>query len=581
MLNGSEVDSIKGKHVNVVYTTPEILYCRPLQTGAGGLGVVAGSFMEEVENGFSRHGITAIAISTFPTHGYQKQYATHVDGRWQMATRYERSDCEHLLKDTGLRVKLILAGKPCHVAVKIACERERIHTALLFLDTNIPENTPEYRIITAVLYGEGHATAHFDEQKKPWRNIAWLRILQAAVLGIGSYQLLKMLGITYDKIHLNESHPVFFLINQIGEYILEDRKNYTEALNMVRDRAVFTNHTVLESGNKWYSFADVQSICGEYLGFSHEILTELCGGSQPSISMTDLALKLVGRGNANGVSVHHADIANKIWPGYDIIPITNGTSDCYVHSACMGITHPQDIPELKRFLKMETLRVLKDNAHEAGYEITITEKQLTEAVLIAWARRCQLYKRPGMVWHPKELDGVVRTLLEWGYIAIAWGGYVHPDDGEMVHNWNRYWQRFVALPNTIPVFNYRMELMMLLKAGAQVWLNTPIYGNEACGTSWMSAMRNFALVISIPDGGIREATRFIPFGTEETGNWHTQYEKDATEMWQTIVQKTMSLRENDPRLLRFLFDANQEAKEKFSAKRMVDDYITKLYKFKR
>jgi starch phosphorylase len=571
------LDSFKGKKFNIVYNTPEILYHAPLQTGAGGLGVVAGSFMQEVEDNFSTHGITALAISTFPTYGYQKQYVNHEAGNGAFMTmRYEKFRHPHLVEDTGLRIRLELAEKPCFVAVRIACERERKHTALLFLDTDIPENTLDYRMITPVLYGEGNATAFFDDEGKPWRNISWLRILQAAVLGLGSYQLLKMLGVTYDKMHLNESHPVFFLINQLGDYMSEGA-DFTTALLRIQDTAVFTNHTLLESGNKWYSAAEVHEICKWYPGFSHDILRNLCGNSYPNFSMTDVALRLVGRGNVNGVSVHHAEIADKQWPGYDIFPVTNGISDQYVHPACNSVVRAEQIPELKQWLKIEALRKLAENAKEAGYVVTVTEEQIANAVFVVWARRCQLYKRPGMLWHSKEL-ALAKTLLTWGHIAIAWGGYVHPDDTEMINDWNRCWQRFRNFPNTIPIFNYRMDLMMLLKAGAQIWLNTPVFGNEACGTSWMSAMRNFALTASIPDGGIREALHYVKFGSEEDGNWHAQYEKDARHMWQTIISKSVKLQENDPVTLNFLFDACEEAKEKFSAERMVTDYIKKLYR---
>lgn len=570
--------SIASGHFDIVYITPEILFHPPLQTGAGGLGVVAGSFMKEVEDNYAKHGVRVLAISIFPSHGYQKQYVDRGNGNGGfMSTAYEMSPYPHLVKDTGLRLTLELAGKPCHVAIRVACEKERLHTALLFLDTDIPENTPEHRMITPILYGEGNATAFFDQEGKPWGNIAWLRLLQAAVLGLGSRQLLKMLGVTYDKAHLNESHPVFFLINQLGEY-MQGGADFTTALLRVHDTAVFTNHTLLESGNKWYSVSDVHAICKYYPGFSVDDLRKLCGDQYPNLSMTDSALKLVGRGNVNGVSVHHAGIADKQWPGYDIFPITNGVSDQYIHPACLNIERPSQIPELKRFLKVEALQKLVLNAREAGTEVSVSEEQLLKAVFVVWARRCQLYKRPGMLWHTEELS-LAKTLLEWGHIAIAWGGYVHPDDTEMMNDWNRCWQRFRDFPNTIPVFNYRMDLMMLLKAGAQIWLNTPVYGNEACGTSWMSAMLNYALTISIPDGGIREAKYFIPFGSEEEGNWHKQYKNDARKMWQTIVEKTIKLRENDPATLDFLFNASLDAREMFSAERMVTDYIQKLYRF--
>lgn len=144
-----------------------------------------------------------------------------------------------------------------------------------------------------------------------------------------------------------------------------------------------------------------------------------------------------------------------------------------------------------------------------------------------------------------------------------------------------YWQRFRSLPNTMPVFNYTLELMRpTLKAGSDIWFNTPMFGHEACGTSWMSAMLNCALVVSVPDGGIREAQHYVRFGSEEEGNWHVQYREDAKMLWQNTLPAILDLRKRDPRLLAMLYDAKCEAEEKFCATRMVSDYINKLYRLK-
>ena len=53
---------------------------------------------------------------------------------------------------------------------------------------------------------------------------------------------------------------------------------------------------------------------------------------------------------------------------------------------------------------------------------------------------------------------------------------------------------------------YSIELAKVLVTGADVWLNTPLRGKEACGTSGMKAGLNGALQMSVPDGWIDEVS---------------------------------------------------------------------------
>ena len=61
---------------------------------------------------------------------------------------------------------------------------------LYLLDTNIPQNRPEDRGITARLYGGDHD----------------MRIRQEMILGIGGVRALRALGKTPTVCHMNEGH---------------------------------------------------------------------------------------------------------------------------------------------------------------------------------------------------------------------------------------------------------------------------------------------------------------------------------------------------------------------------------------
>lgn len=570
-----EISKYIGRHCNGLYLTPET-FCDDdrIQSAAGGLGVVADSYLYELENNFGLHHFSAIQIGLYCTYGYQKQVVKQVDSGI-MEVVYEKDPHPELTIDTGMRIPLILADIPCTVAVMMPVEK-REHTARFLLSTDIPENTMNYRLITRVLYGEGHATKFFSEDNKPWDNIDWLRILQAAVLGLGSYYLVKELGISYDVLHLNESHPVFFLVHDLGVK-RQKGAGFGDALNMLQRDSFFTNHTLLASGNKRYRIHEVSRILKHYAGFEEDTLRQLGQKSDYTFSMTDAALFLVGPGHTNGVSKLHAKIANGLWPGYNIIPVTNGVSVRYQYPEFARLDSPNQIPALKEHFKEELYKNLSQRLKDVGWQKEIITPA-KEAVLVTWSRRQQDYKRSGLMWHKSEFE-FVKKLLEWDWMAIAWGGYVHPDDTAMMNRWNEYWQKFRDLPNTIAIFNYRLDLMRpLLKAGSQIWLNTPWFGREACGTSGMGAALNCTKDVSIKDGWMQETNKFVAFGSQEEGDWHVQYAIDARELWQVVTPEIILLRNNDPKTLTELFEAKLHVEEHFSSTRMVSDYIHKLYK---
>ena len=570
------LEYLRGRHYGALYLTPET-FCDDdrIQSAAGGLGVIADSYLYELEDNHQLHKLTALQISLYCSHGYQRQVVKRVNGTSFMDVVYEKDPYPELTVDTGIRIRLILADAPCTIAVMMPVEK-RQHTTRLLLHTDIPENTANYRMITRTLYAEGHATKYFSEDHKPWDNIDWLRILQAAVLGVGSYYLIKELGITYDVLHLNESHPVFFLVHELG-VIRKETNLFGEAYAKIQRKSFFTNHTLLESGNKRYGTHEVSRILKHYAGFEEENLRLLGQKSDYTFSMTDAALFLVGPGHTNGASKLHTKIANELWPGYDIIPITNGVSSRYQHPEFKNLDRPSQIPLLKAHFKAEVFKVLKERLRDAGWHKEIKTPSI-DAVFVVWARRHQDYKRPGLVLHEDEFP-LLKMFLEWNWMSFAWGGYVHPDDTATMNKWNEHWHKFRDLPNTIAIFNYRLDLIRpLLKAASQIWLNTPRFGWEASGTSGMGAGLHCSGNITINDGWVQEITGLDTFGSQEKGDIFTQYAYDARELWKAVTRMLVLLRKNDPETLARLFENKIIIEEKFSSKRMVQDYIKKLYR---
>ena len=65
---------------------------------------------------------------------------------------------------------------------------------VIFLDTNLPENSEEDRALTDYLYGRDDSC----------------RIKQEVILGIRGVKMLKMLGFQIKKYHMNEGHRCVF-----------------------------------------------------------------------------------------------------------------------------------------------------------------------------------------------------------------------------------------------------------------------------------------------------------------------------------------------------------------------------------
>src|SRR6266404_6500417 len=157
---------------------------------SGGLGVLAGDHLKSA----SDLGIPLIGIGLMYREGYFRQYL-NVDG-WQQE-RYPENDFYNL--------PLILENKPdgtpLFVSVpfpgrEVWCRVWRVQVGrvpLLLLDTNIPKNSAEDRMITARLYGGDHD----------------MRIRQEMVLGIGGYRALIALGKKPAVCHMNEGHSAF------------------------------------------------------------------------------------------------------------------------------------------------------------------------------------------------------------------------------------------------------------------------------------------------------------------------------------------------------------------------------------
>jgi len=209
-----------------------------------------------------------------------------------------------------------LQAAPASVSVRVGDREVRVaawrydvtgvrgHTVPVYLlDTDVEENHPDDRGITAHLYG--------GDQR--------YRLAQEAVLGIGGVRLLSALGYTaVETYHLNEGHSALLALA-----LLDRASATTDPLASVRQRCVFTTHTPVPAGHDRFAEDLVVAVLGEheterlrYFGLLHD----------GELNMTRLALR--ASRYANAVSYRHAEVSRAMFPDFSIEAITNG-----VHAA--------------------------------------------------------------------------------------------------------------------------------------------------------------------------------------------------------------------------------------------------------
>src|SRR6476661_1854614 len=161
--------------LRVAYFSAEFGIHESVPVYSGGLGVLSGDHLKSA----SDLGLPLVGVGLMYREGYFRQYLT-VDG-WQQA-RYPENDFFNL----PLIPELTPEGEPLTIGVpmpgrEVHARIWRIQVGripLYLLDTNIPRNSPEDRVITARLYGGDHD----------------MRVRQEMILGIGGIRALIAMG---------------------------------------------------------------------------------------------------------------------------------------------------------------------------------------------------------------------------------------------------------------------------------------------------------------------------------------------------------------------------------------------------
>ncbi|MDP1568791.1 MAG: alpha-glucan family phosphorylase [Vicinamibacterales bacterium] len=609
----SQSDDINGRAI--AYFSAEFALHQSLPIYAGGLGVLAGDHCKEA----SDLGVPLIGIGFMYPQGYFHQRVSN-DG-WQ-EEQYERINWAA----APIRAAITPDGKPCITAVPlgdrtvlVAVWRVNLgRVKLLLLDTDLEENQPWDRDLSARLYGGDRET----------------RIQQEVILGIGGVRVLRAMGITPAVWHLNEGHAAFVALQRIREG-LEKGATFDAALEEVRATTVFTTHTPVPAGHDAFPFHLVEKHlagCWGDLGESRArflALGEHDSGSGPLFNMTALAMRSASRINA--VSQLHGEVTREMWrsmwPDRPVaeIPvgaITNGVhvptwlssetttlldrylgADWLEHhdeqALCdrLGEIPDEELWAMRQALRSYLFGFIRERSRQRWTAERVSPNRVVaggamldpEALTIGYARRFAAYKRPELIFTDVErlariLNGANRP------VQIVFAGKAHPADDPAKHHLQRVFKRALD-----PLFagriafidDYDLHLAHYLVQGCDVWLNNPRKPLEASGTSGMKAAINGVPHLSIGDGWWAE-------GYNGTNGWLIESQTnpddhDATDaadadalyrLLEDVVVPAFYDRDArgvPTRWMQVVREAMRSNLPRFSSRRMLKDYIQQMY----
>ncbi|GAB4324636.1 MAG: alpha-glucan family phosphorylase [Candidatus Sumerlaeia bacterium] len=456
-----------------------------IPTYSGGLGVLAGDTMKSCAD----LKVPVVGVTLLYHKGYFDQLLNDDGLQNEAPVQWNPADVLYRL---DARVTVQIEGR----TVTVGAWQFTIHgvegktVPIIFLDTDLPENSDWDRTITHTLYGEGQR----------------MRLAQEIVLGIGGVRMLEALGYTgIQKYHMNEGHSSLLVLELLRRS--REAGNGAGRLELIKSRCIFTTHTPVPAGHDKFHYDLVERMLGGFLPM--DVVRSLGGEGQ--LNMTLLALNLSGY--INGVARLHGKVSRRMFPGYQIDSITNGAHARTWTAPAMQALFDRFIPDWRHdpFSLRHALRIPMTaiwNAHlQAKRELIAliertTGERFEEGVFtIGFARRAAEYKRADLIF--TDLERLLAIERRAGRLQLVFAGKAHPRDNEGKAIIQRIVQKARRLTGTIRIVylpNYSMAYSRTLIAGVDLWLNNPAVPHEASGTSGMKAALNAVPHFSTLDG---------------------------------------------------------------------------------
>jgi len=557
---------------------------------SGGLGMLAGDHLRSAAD----LDLPLVAVGFLWREGYFRQVIR--DGRQGAAfcpREADRLPVRPVLGPDGHPLVVHAPGGVARIAIR-AWEVRLAKVRLFLLDTDLPDNAPEFRRLTDRLYGGDTRT----------------RLLQEVVLGIGGARMLRAAGIEPEVFHLNEGHAAFVTL-ELWARGLAEGLDAAAAWARVRSQCVFTTHTPVPAGHDRFHWHLVDPVLGPWrhrLGLPPGAFMDR-GRERPSDVDEPLCMTVLGmRGSreVNGVSKLHGVVTREMWrrmPRVDqFTSVTNGVHPGAWLTPETKALWDRTLPEWEQNLSNQPYwnaihevpaadilatrdarrrRLVAEVRRRTGLPV-LREDALT----IGFARRFATYKRGDLLF--TDADRLER-LLDRG-VQVVYAGKAHPADekgqaiiARILHfvRQPRFRDRIVFLPD------YDMAIGRLLTGCCDVWLNNPRRPREASGTSGQKAAMNGNLNLSILDGWWPEAFDgdngwAIEDGRDpdfvEDGSPLDELDAhDALGLYKLLEEEVVPAFADDARWAYMSAHAMATCAPLFNTHRMVEDYAADLY----
>ncbi|MEK7805853.1 MAG: alpha-glucan family phosphorylase, partial [Planctomycetota bacterium] len=475
--------------VTIAYFSMEIGISNNIPTYSGGLGVLAG---DTIKSGADLK-IPLVAVTLLSKKGYFRQDIDS-DGR-QVEYPIDWDPSKFLIR-LSRKITVQIEGRN----VFVQAWRYNVQSVtggkvdVIYLDTDVGENTKEDREITAFLYGGDDC----------------YRLKQEIILGIGGVRMLHALGFHIKKYHMNEGHASLLTL----ELLLMNKRDIESVwderwiwdIDAVRELCVFTTHTPIDAGHDRFSYDLVKKVLGDVI--PPEQLKKL--GGENHLNMTRLALNLSNY--VNGVAKKHGEVSKVLFPGYEINAITNGVHSFTWTCESMKQLYDKYIPgwanEPELFVRSEIIpdgELWEAHLQAKNNLIQYVKKSAdidinSDVLTIGFARRFTSYKRADLIF--SDLDRLLK-ICEKGAFQILYAGKAHPKDTPGKDIIKKIIDLSKKVNDKIKIVflkDYNIEMALKLVSGVDVWLNTPLRPREASGTSGMKAAHNGVINFSVLDG---------------------------------------------------------------------------------
>lgn len=353
------------------------------------------------------------------------------------------------------------------------------------------------------------------------------RLYQEVALGFGGYQALKLAGLKPAIMQLNEVATFFAALARLDE-LASNGMDFYEAVVYTRKHTLYTNHTLVQAAEAEFSYVQFERFVFPNLKspavkkwLSDKFEYDHIRLSAVTIEIAELR---------SGVSKLHARVANyhdlagnkvkfkavtngidiPTWCSPEIVKFLREkdildkfylpTTD---YAEKIESITAKDILTLKKRGHAELNSVLAHRPDQYGKFLEIPDNTL----LFQFKRRFVDYKRP---WLPFSQPERLKQILEKHNAHYILCGRVHEGDNRMAARLHRILDlvdRDEILKKRVHYLpDYDEELGRALSIGANISINNPIVGLEACGTSWMKDIVNMGILVSTHDGGVADAS---------------------------------------------------------------------------